>query len=75
MLLSCNNCSEEMVDAEDNASEESTDVVKINITCVCGHVNQYSSLGYPRLAGVDKYYFEFTDEFSIECRERKAFNV
>jgi hypothetical protein len=66
--VSCNNCQSELCFAQDTSEDK---VVKLKIVCPCGYETTEMFLGYPRLAGNDKYYFEFVDEFKIACKLRK----
>lgn len=64
--ISCFKCGEQLCYAADSGEKFTT----INVVCVCGQVNKESFLGFPKLAGTDKYYFEFVDENKIVCKLR-----
>ena len=66
-LFSCEKCQEELCVAVDSGGDS---IIPFTIVCVCGHKNKAEFIGYPKLGGVDKYYFEFTDEFQITCKKR-----
>ena len=52
------------------AADTDGDLVNLNVVCICGYNNIVSFIGYPKLWGTDDTYFEFTDEFKIECKHR-----
>jgi hypothetical protein len=66
-VIKCSKCSEELCIAEDSGKEE---VVQFKVECPCGKENVELFLGYPKLCGIDKYYFEFVDQYKIVCKER-----
>jgi formylmethanofuran dehydrogenase subunit E len=63
----CERCGEVLLFAEDSNTDK---LVQFTAKCVCGNKNVKLFNGYPRLAGVDKYYFEFTDEYEVQCGYR-----
>lgn len=65
----CDKCKKELLFAKD--ADNGTSIVKLEVFCVCGHNNIETFLGFPKLAGNDKYYFEFVDEQKIKIRQRK----
>jgi hypothetical protein len=67
VLFECEKCKEKLCNTADSGGD---DIVQFTIICVCGHKNRTEFVGYPKLAGVDLYYFEFTDEFQITCKRR-----
>lgn len=64
----CESCGEELCFAKDNDNASKT--VRINVVCVCGHNNLEIFMGFPKLAGNAKYYFEFIDEEKIKINRR-----
>lgn len=52
------------------AADTDGDLTNIDVVCICGYKNIVSFIGYPKLWGTDDIYFEFTDEFKIECHKR-----
>ena len=66
-VVKCDSCDEELLFAKDSGTLE---VVQFKIECVCGHENTRIFDGYPKLAGLDKYYFEFTDQYKVRCSFR-----
>lgn len=70
-FIVCDNCGEELLHAKDSNTDK---LVQFTAICVCGHKNVRLFNGYPKLAGVDKYYFDFTDEYEVRCgyRHRSA---
>lgn len=63
----CDTCDEELLYAKDSNTNE---LVQFTIECVCGKKNIRLYDGYPKLAGVDKYYFEFVDQYAVKCGYR-----
>lgn len=59
-VITCSNCKEELCVASDSGTDE---VIQFKIECVCKKENVELFLGYPKLCGVDKYYFEFVDQY------------
>lgn len=66
----CTKCGEELLFANDSGKEE---IVTFKTQCPCGHVNVETFLGYPKLAGNERYYFEFVDENKIMCKPRVTY--
>jgi len=64
----CIKCGEELLHAADSGGEK---IVNFRVECICGQTTIESFLGYPKLAGNDKYYFEFVDEDKVVCRPRR----
>lgn len=64
----CTKCKEELLLADDSGNDS---IVRFSAECPCGTVSTEVFLGYPKLAGNDKYYFEFVDEFKVVCRPRR----
>lgn len=52
------------------AADTDGDLTIMTIVCTCKNTFNATYLGYPKLYGTDDTYFEFTDEFRIECRPR-----
>lgn len=46
------------------------DLVSIRIICICGTINNFEFLGYPKLWGTPDVYFNFTDEYELTCHVR-----
>lgn len=65
--IKCEKCGEELCLAQDGGGDK-TQIIKI--VCVCKHKNSKTFVGFPKLGGVDKYYFDFTDEDEITCKKR-----
>lgn len=65
--VTCSKCGEGLLNADHSYKEE---IVQFTIKCVCGKDNVELFEGYPRLMGIDKYYFEFIDEFKVKCEFR-----
>lgn len=64
----CNKCGVELLYATDSGGGK---VVSFRVECICGHTNTSLFDGYPKLAGNDKFYFEFVDEDKVVCRPRR----
>lgn len=64
----CEKCGEELCFAKDGA--ELAQTVRLQIVCVCGETNTEIFMGFPKLAGNSKYYFEFLDEKKIKIHRR-----
>jgi len=69
-IIVCQSCKEELLYADNGGKEE---IVKFQTVCPCGKVNTDSFIGYPKLTGNDKYYFEFVDEAKIVCKPRISY--
>jgi hypothetical protein len=63
----CDKCGEELLHASDSGEK----IVNFRVECICGHTTTKAFLGYPKLAGNEKYYFEFVDEDKVICRLRR----
>jgi len=66
-VITCSKCQEELLYAIDSGGEE---IVSFKVQCVCGKEIIETFIGYPKLSGNDKYYFEFIDENKIMCKPR-----
>ena len=52
------------------AADTDGDLTTMTVVCTCKHSFNNTYLGYPKLWGTDDTYFEFVDEFRIECHQR-----
>lgn len=64
--LKCKKCDQVMALAKDTDG----DLVSMRVICVCGNVNHFEFIGYPKLWGTYEIYFDFTDEYELTCHKR-----